>query len=40
MWGANRKSELLERVAGVPIEIVAPDGQTLSSEEIGAGEIE
>jgi exopolyphosphatase/guanosine-5'-triphosphate,3'-diphosphate pyrophosphatase len=40
MWGANRKSELLERVAGVPIEIVAPDGRTLSSEEIGAGEIE
>ena len=40
MWGANRKSALLASVAGLPIEIVAPDGQTLSSEEIGSGEIE
>ena len=37
MWGANRKSELLEKVAGVPIEIVAPDGQILSSSEIESG---
>jgi exopolyphosphatase/guanosine-5'-triphosphate,3'-diphosphate pyrophosphatase len=36
MWGANRKSELLARVADVPIEIVAPDGRVLSSDEIGA----
>jgi len=40
MWGANRKSELLEKVAGVPIEIVAPDGETLSSSEIESGAIE
>jgi len=40
MWGANRKSELLADVAGVPIEIVGPDGQTLSSAEIEAGALE
>lgn len=40
MWGANRKSELLAEVAGVPVEIVGPDGQTLSSTEIGAGALE
>ncbi len=26
LWGASRKSELLANVAGVPVEIVAPDG--------------
>ncbi len=31
MWGAHRKSELLGRVAGRPVEIVAPDGSVLSS---------
>jgi exopolyphosphatase/guanosine-5'-triphosphate,3'-diphosphate pyrophosphatase len=35
VWGANRKSELLADVAGVPIEIVAPDGRVWSSDEIG-----
>jgi len=40
MWGANRKSELLADVAGVPIEIVAPDGRVLSSDDIETGEIE
>jgi exopolyphosphatase/guanosine-5'-triphosphate,3'-diphosphate pyrophosphatase len=40
MWGANRKSELLETVAGVPIEIVAPDGETLSSSGIESGALE
>ena len=40
MWGANRKSELLAKVAGVPIEIVAPDGRVLSSDDIESGEIE
>jgi hypothetical protein len=40
MWGANRKSQLLERVAGVPIEVVGPDGQVLSSSEVESGEIE
>ncbi len=32
VWGGHRKSELLARVAGRPVEIVAPDGATLSSE--------
>ena len=40
MWGANRKSGLLARVAGLPIEIVAPDGQILSSNEIESGALE
>jgi hypothetical protein len=40
MWGANRKSKLLAKVAGLPIEIVAPDGQTLSSSEIESGALE
>lgn len=30
LWGANRKKELLEEVAGVPIEIVAPDGSVVN----------
>jgi exopolyphosphatase/guanosine-5'-triphosphate,3'-diphosphate pyrophosphatase len=34
MWGASRKSELLARVAGVPVEIVAPDGRVFSSEHL------
>jgi exopolyphosphatase/guanosine-5'-triphosphate,3'-diphosphate pyrophosphatase len=40
MWGANRKSALLAKVAGIPVEIVAPDGQVLSSEMIDTDEIE
>jgi exopolyphosphatase/guanosine-5'-triphosphate,3'-diphosphate pyrophosphatase len=40
MWGANRKSELLAKVAGLPVEIVAPDGRALSSDDVLAGEIE
>jgi exopolyphosphatase / guanosine-5'-triphosphate,3'-diphosphate pyrophosphatase len=40
MWGANRKSELLAQVAGIPVEIVAPDGRALSSNDVQAGEIE
>ena len=36
MWGAHRKSELLARVVGRPVEIVAPDGSVLSSEALGA----
>jgi len=40
MWGANRKSELLAELAGVPVEIVAPDGRALSSDDVQAGEIE
>jgi exopolyphosphatase/guanosine-5'-triphosphate,3'-diphosphate pyrophosphatase len=26
LWGASRKSDLLAKVAGVPVEIIAPDG--------------
>jgi exopolyphosphatase/guanosine-5'-triphosphate,3'-diphosphate pyrophosphatase len=40
MWGANRKSELLAELAGVPVEIVAPDGSVLSSDAIDSGELE
>jgi len=40
IWGAHRKSELLADVADVPVEIVAPDGRALSSDEVEAGEIE
>ena len=31
-WGAHRKSQLLAEVAGVPVEVMAPDGTVLSSE--------
>jgi exopolyphosphatase/guanosine-5'-triphosphate,3'-diphosphate pyrophosphatase len=40
MWGANRKSEMLAKIAGVPVEIVGPDGRALSSNDVQAGEIE
>ena len=40
MWGANRKSALLAKVAGLPVEIVAPDGKVLSSDAIDTDEIE
>jgi exopolyphosphatase / guanosine-5'-triphosphate,3'-diphosphate pyrophosphatase len=36
MWGAHRKSALLARVAGRPVEIVAPDGTVLSSAVLAA----
>ena len=32
LWGAARKAGLLEKVAGVPVEIVAPDGTVVSSD--------
>jgi exopolyphosphatase/guanosine-5'-triphosphate,3'-diphosphate pyrophosphatase len=32
-WGAHRKSALLARLARVPVEIVAPDGTVLSSDD-------
>jgi exopolyphosphatase/guanosine-5'-triphosphate,3'-diphosphate pyrophosphatase len=32
LWGASRKAGLLERVAGVPVEIVAPDGRVVSGD--------
>ena len=34
MWGAHRKSELLAKVAGTPIQVVAPDGRVFSSDDI------
>lgn len=34
MWGAHRKSALLAKVAGRPVEIVAPNGKVLSSEAL------
>ena len=40
MWGAHRKSGLLAKVAGLPVEIVAPDGTALSSESLGGEELE
>ena len=38
IWGASRKSALLADLAGVPVEIVGPDGRVLSSESIGSDE--
>ena len=32
LWGAHRKSGLLADLAGVPVEIIGPDGAVLSSE--------
>ncbi|HEX7939607.1 MAG TPA: Ppx/GppA phosphatase family protein [Gemmatimonadaceae bacterium] len=34
VWGAHRKSGLLARVADRPVEIVAPDGAVLSSDQL------
>jgi exopolyphosphatase/guanosine-5'-triphosphate,3'-diphosphate pyrophosphatase len=31
-WGASRKADLLSRLAGVPVEVVLPDGQLFSTE--------
>lgn len=33
LWGASRKSRLLSRIAGVPVEIVAPDGTVLTYDD-------
>jgi exopolyphosphatase/guanosine-5'-triphosphate,3'-diphosphate pyrophosphatase len=38
IWGAHRKSDLLARVTGRPVEIVAPDGSVLSSSALEATE--
>jgi exopolyphosphatase/guanosine-5'-triphosphate,3'-diphosphate pyrophosphatase len=32
LWGASKKSGLLSKVAGVPVEIVAPGGATVSAD--------
>ena len=33
LWGANRKKETLEEVAGAPVEIVAPDGTVVGNDD-------
>jgi len=39
LWGASRKSSLLSELAGVPVEIVAPDGSVSTYEdEVGAAD--
>jgi exopolyphosphatase/guanosine-5'-triphosphate,3'-diphosphate pyrophosphatase len=39
MWGASRKSNLLSEVAGVPVEIVSPDGSVMTyDDEIGVAD--
>ena len=35
LWGASRKSALLAKLAGVPVEIVAPDGSVVESRRDG-----
>jgi exopolyphosphatase/guanosine-5'-triphosphate,3'-diphosphate pyrophosphatase len=35
-WGAHRKSQPLATLAGVPVEIVGPDGAVLSSDRVDA----
>jgi exopolyphosphatase/guanosine-5'-triphosphate,3'-diphosphate pyrophosphatase len=39
LWGASRKSNLLAEVAGVPVEIVAPDGTVMTyDDEVGTAD--
>jgi exopolyphosphatase/guanosine-5'-triphosphate,3'-diphosphate pyrophosphatase len=39
LWGASRKSQLLAEVAGVPVEIVAPDGSVMTyDDEVGTAD--
>jgi exopolyphosphatase/guanosine-5'-triphosphate,3'-diphosphate pyrophosphatase len=39
LWGASRKSNLLSELAGVPVEIVAPDGSVMTyDDEIGTAD--
>jgi exopolyphosphatase/guanosine-5'-triphosphate,3'-diphosphate pyrophosphatase len=33
LWGAARKSELLSRLVGVPVEVVAPDGTVIAPHD-------
>ncbi len=35
LWGANRKKDLLEEMAGAPVEIVAPDGTVVGDDDEG-----
>ena len=36
LWGASRKSDLLAYVAGVPVEVVGPDGTVVEVEDEGS----
>ena len=37
MWGASRKADLLERLAGMPVEVIGPGGEVVRyTEEEGA----
>ncbi|MFL5568141.1 MAG: HD domain-containing protein [Gemmatimonadaceae bacterium] len=39
LWGASRKSALLSELAGVPVEIIAPDGSVMTyDDEVGAAD--
>ena len=39
LWGAARKSQLLSEVAGVPVEIVSPDGSVMTyDDDVGAAD--
>ncbi|MEO8623329.1 MAG: Ppx/GppA phosphatase family protein [bacterium] len=38
LWGAHRKSQLLAAIAGVPVEIVGPNGAVLSSDDVSGDE--
>ena len=38
LWGAHRKSQMLAALAGVPVEIVGPDGSVQSSEDVAGGD--
>jgi exopolyphosphatase / guanosine-5'-triphosphate,3'-diphosphate pyrophosphatase len=39
LWGASRKSNLLAELAGVPVEIVAPDGSVMTyDDEVGSAD--
>jgi exopolyphosphatase/guanosine-5'-triphosphate,3'-diphosphate pyrophosphatase len=39
IWGASRKSRLLSEIAGVPVEIVAPDGAVMTfADEVGTAD--
>ena len=39
LWGASRKSKLLAELAGVPVEIVAPDGTVMTyDDEVGTAD--